>query len=64
LIKNAKRDYVEKTIIKNTKDSKVLWQNVKILINLKGTTKQCTQKIVSSSGDILMEPSDIELSFQ
>jgi len=41
LIKNAKRDYFEKTIIKNTKDSKVLWQNVKKLIHLKGTTKQC-----------------------
>jgi len=27
LIKNAKRDYFEKTIIENKKDSKVLWQN-------------------------------------
>jgi len=63
LIENAKREYFEKTIIKNTKDFKILWQNVKKLINLKGTTKQCPQKIVSSNGDILAEPSDIANEF-
>jgi len=30
---------LRKPLGKNTEDSKVLWQNVKKLINLKGTTK-------------------------
>jgi len=37
--------------------------NFKKLINLKGTTKQYPQKIVSSNGDILTEPSDIANEF-
>jgi len=62
-IKDAKRDFSEKTIIKNTKDSKVLRQNVKTRINVKGTTKQCPQKVASTNAEILMKPLNIAAEF-
>ena len=55
-IKDVKRDYFEKTTSENTNAYKVLWQNVKKLTILEGITKQYSQKVVSSNGDVLMEP--------
>jgi len=56
LIKDSKGDCCEKSIIKNTNDSRVLRQNVIRLVVLKCTTNDCPHKFASSSGEILMHP--------
>jgi len=54
---------LRKLLLKIKKILKYCGKIIKKLINLKGRTKQCRQKIVSSNGDILMEPSDIAIEF-